>query len=174
MGLTHWKIRRVIGEVECASLCNNSSPDYCSCLEFRLEDTKVHQIILQSLKIFRTGNASLMPWYLFCKLPYFHITGLTADRRWFDIRWLYHVIKSLILSVIFLVWSSCIISYLLPDYSMLNKWVYGRYFRMDVNILATYALVSIVLYNKILKQGRTSYNSSIGLPWWLKTRGLCW
>ena len=114
-------------------------------------------------------KSMLMAWYLCCKQSSFHTTGLTAARRWFDIRWLFHVIKSLILSVIFLVWSSCIISYLLPDYSMLNKWVYGRYFRIDVNILATFARVSIVLYNSILKQGRTSCNSSICLLWWMKT-----
>ena len=50
-GLTHWKIRSVIREVECASLCNNSSPDDRSCLKFRLEDAKVHQVILHRSKI---------------------------------------------------------------------------------------------------------------------------
>ena len=51
-GLTHWKIRSVIiREVECASYCNNSSPDDPSCLKFRLEDAKVHQVILHRSKI---------------------------------------------------------------------------------------------------------------------------
>ena len=50
-GLTHWKIRSVIREVECASVCNNSSPKDRSCLKFRLEDTKVHPVILHGSKI---------------------------------------------------------------------------------------------------------------------------
>ena len=50
-GLTHWKIRSVIREVEYASLCNNSSPDDCSCLKFFLEDAKVHRVILHRSKI---------------------------------------------------------------------------------------------------------------------------
>ena len=37
--------------MECASLCNNSLPDDCSCLKFCLGDAKVHQIILQRSKI---------------------------------------------------------------------------------------------------------------------------
>ena len=49
-GLTHWKIS-VIREVECASYCNNSSPDDRSCLKFRLEDAKVHQVILHRSKV---------------------------------------------------------------------------------------------------------------------------
>ena len=54
---SHWQqwvdsleIKSVIRDMECASLCNNSSPDYCSCLKFCLEDTKVHQIILHCSK----------------------------------------------------------------------------------------------------------------------------
>ena len=50
-GLTHWKIRSVIREVECASLCNNLSPDDCSCLKICLEDAKVHQVILHGSKL---------------------------------------------------------------------------------------------------------------------------
>ena len=50
-GMTHWKIRSVICEVECASLCNNSLPDDYCCLKFCLDDAKVHQIILQRSKI---------------------------------------------------------------------------------------------------------------------------
>ena len=51
-GLAHWKIIRVMREVECASMFNNSSPDDWNCLKFRLEDAKVHQVILQRSKIF--------------------------------------------------------------------------------------------------------------------------
>ena len=50
-GLTLWKIRSMIHEVECASLCNKSSHDDCSCLKFRLTDAKVHQVILHRSKI---------------------------------------------------------------------------------------------------------------------------
>ena len=49
--MTHWKIRSVIREVESASLCNNSAPDDSSCLKIRLEDAKVHQVILLKSKI---------------------------------------------------------------------------------------------------------------------------
>ena len=41
----------MIREVECASVCNNSSPDDCSCLKFRLEDAKVHHVILHGSDI---------------------------------------------------------------------------------------------------------------------------
>ena len=37
--------------MECASYCNNSPPDDRSCLKFRLEDAKVHQVILHRSKI---------------------------------------------------------------------------------------------------------------------------
>ena len=48
---THWKIRSLRSEVECASSCNNSWPDDSSCLKIRLKDSKVHQIILHRSKI---------------------------------------------------------------------------------------------------------------------------
>ena len=41
----------MIREVESASLCNNSAPDDSSCLKIRLEDAKVHQVILFKSKI---------------------------------------------------------------------------------------------------------------------------
>ena len=41
----------MIREVESASLCNNSAPDDSSCLKIRLEDAKVHQVILLKSKI---------------------------------------------------------------------------------------------------------------------------
>ena len=50
-GLTHRKIIGVIREVECASLCNNSSPDHSRCLKFRSEDAKVRRVILHRSKI---------------------------------------------------------------------------------------------------------------------------
>ena len=50
-GLTHWKIMGVICEVECASLCNNSSPDHSICLKSPLEVAKLHQVILHRSKI---------------------------------------------------------------------------------------------------------------------------
>ena len=59
-GLTHWKISSVIREVEYASLCNNSSPDDCSCLKFFWRMPRcTESFCIGQKNVCWTGNVSL-------------------------------------------------------------------------------------------------------------------